>query len=187
MFIAVQAAYDSQLHEVMAQDGIALKEFRLRLGYVLYLLGIHLVQCRKIVEKFQQGESAVVIVGALLAVYHDGEQSAEIQIVVRLDVILLQGSLGIDDAHQFRHIYLVHHHGIRQLVFLGLRVIHLVVGIAEHQVVEGFAQTESAFWRFPQEGTVQIVARSLGNVIHFHYHASLQVVYRHAWRRSYGN
>ena len=72
MFLTVQAADDAQLHEVMAQDGIAFKEFRFCLCDKIDFLCIHLVQCSKVVEEFQQGKTTVVIADALLAVQHDG-------------------------------------------------------------------------------------------------------------------
>ena len=43
MIITVETSDDAQLHEVVAQDGISLKELKLCFGDEIYLLGIHLV------------------------------------------------------------------------------------------------------------------------------------------------
>ena len=155
---------------------------------MLYLAGIYLVEEGEVVEYLQEGKAVVIVGDALLVLQQDGEQAAEVEVVVRFHVVFLQGRLCVDDRHQLAYVCLVYQAYVLQFVLVFLRIIYLVVGIAQHQLVECLASVESALWRLSQEAAVQVSVGSLRDVVDLHDHTFLQVVHAHArcWRNAHG-
>ena len=176
--VFIDAADNLELFEVVAQGGVMIDECGIVLLLTMYGLKADGVRDGKLVEEFEEAQTAGVIIDSLVIGKELGDETAVREIIVGTYAVVLDSGLGVNYEHQLSDATLVHGaHFLLSGRAARHDVINLASGIIDHKTMESLSHGDVAKVGIAVEGGGDEAVGALGKAVHLHDSSLIEVVH----------